>query len=642
MPPHWVPRKEQPANVYATRDSVANSREDIVSEILSHLSSGDLATCMRVSRLWYDEASRFLYRNVKLDQTTMPSFLYGLGTLCDDVEPCRATMVDGIWKDCDHETAERLDIISQPRTYYNFKAPLLRYVQTLTLSSHHHCTCAPSGPLIHRLLCNVKLLRVVRSVCGCSNSCTINPLCDSAACPFLTCFADKYVFRNNDGDCGVAASSRMDRHGFLYPVEGRDNRTTVVLPRTLGLLHSHGAADIAFGAALCRATALKIVFADWEGCRNRPNAVTITIKDARVLLTTLADLLRSAPRCHEIIICGLERLELAATRGGEASKIDADDLRSLKKQIEDHIRKTVWIQPVLPNSVIHSHDPHTGDIVFSFGSVPLHGGGNANSPATTQGANVATDALPGADIPDPSALFDSDVGTDASDHDGDSEYSGVSAEAEDSDSAYESADGASEDSEEETEIEDEEEDEEDEDDDDEDGAHSDAHTGEVDDEEDSEIEAASQELLAALASGWIFGITPATAGGSSAQGSVPNGQGSSATTTQSNATPAAANAGSGPSPSPAPGSSTTNTNPSTSAPGGASNAAGSTDGSAQPANGPTGTSATHGSVNGQSLLAAFQEFVTSLTRTEPMDGQVVFQTFDEYLADDDSRGELSL
>lgn len=632
MPPHWVPRKEQFANLYATRDSVVNNREDIVSEILSHLASGDLATCMRVCRLWYDEASRILYRNVKLDQKTMPSFLYGLGTLCDSIDPCRATMVEGIWRDCDHETAERLDIISQPPTFYNFKAPLLRYVQTLTLSSHHRCTCAPSGPLIHRLLCNLKLLRVVRSVCGCSNSCTINPLCDSAACPFLNCFADKYVFRNNDGDCGVAASSRMDRHGFLYPVEGRDNRTTVVLPRTLGLLHSHGAADIAFGAALNRATALKIVFADWEGCRNRPNAVTITMKDARVLLTTLADLLRSAPRCHEIIICGLERLELAATRGGEASKIDAEDFRSLKKQIEDHIRKTVWIQPVLPNSVIHSHDPHTGDIVFSFGSVPLHGGGNANSPATTQGANIAADALPGADIPDPSALFDSDVDTEASDDDGASEYSGVSAEAEDSDSEYESADGASEDSEEEAEIED----------DEEDGENSDPHTGEVDDEEDSEVEAASQELLAALASGWIFGITPAPAGGSSNQGSVPNGQGSSATTTQSSVTPAAANAGSGLTPSPAFGNSTTNTNPSTGAPGGASNAAGSTNGTAQAANGSTGTSATHGPVNGQSLLAAFQEFVTSLTRTEPMDGQVVFQTFEEYLADDDSRCELSL
>lgn len=47
-------------------------------------------------------------------------------------------------------------------------------------------------------------------------------------------------------------------------------------------------------------------------------------------------------------------------------------------------------------------------------------------------------------------------------------------------------------------------------------------------------------------------------------------------------------------------------------------------------------------MNSQSLLAAFQEFVTSLTRTEPMDGQVIFKSFDEYLADDDSRGELSL
>lgn len=632
---------QQPKDAYATRDSVVNNREDVVSEVLSHLSPGDLATCMRVCRLWYDEASRFLYRNVKLDQTTMPSFLYGLSTFCDEIEPCRATMAEGIWKNCDHETAERLSVTSRPRTFYNFKAPLLRYVQTMTLSSHHRCTCAPSAPLIHRLLSNLKLLRVVRSVCGCPNSCAINALCDSASCPFLNCFADKYVFRNNDGDCGAAAASRMDRQGFLYGVEGRENRTTVVLPRTLGLLHTHGSADIAFRSALDRATTLKIVFADWEGCRNRPNAMTVTLKDARVLLATIADLLRSAPRCHEIVICGLEKLELAAMRGGEASEIDADDLRSLKDQIEDHIRKAVWVQPVLPDSMVHAHDPHTGDIIFSFGSVPHHGGGNAAQPAT-QGASD-DDALPGADVLDPSTLFSSDVdAAEDLDDDGDSEDSGVSVESEglsDAGSEYESASEGSDDGEEETETENED----DEDgDDEEEGSSDGGHTGEVEDEEDGEMEAASQEFLAALTSGWnFFAMPPPHAGGPSTPGSAPGGHGNtmgSTTTAHNNPISAAASSSASPA---APGTSTANANansipsPST---GGAGDA-GNTGGGAQVPNG----GPAHGpGVNGQSLLAAFQEFVASLTRTEPMDGKVVFRTFDEYLADDDSRGELSL
>ncbi|EJT49408.1 hypothetical protein A1Q1_01503 [Trichosporon asahii var. asahii CBS 2479] len=638
MPPVWVPRKEQPSNASEIRDSVVNNREDVVSEVLSHLSSGDLATCMRVCRLWYNEAARFLYRSVKLDHETMSSFLYGISPLCDDVEPCSATMTEGIWKDCDHDTAERLAITSRPRTFYNFKAPLLRYVQSLTLCSHHRCACAPSGPLIHRLLCNLKLLRVVRSVCGCPSSCAINALCDSAACPFLNCLADKYVFRNNDGDCGAAASSRLDRHGFLYDVEGRDNRTTVVLPRTLGLLHSHGSADIAFGSALNRATSLKIVFADWEGCRSRPSAMTITIKDARVLLSTLADLLRSAPRCHEIVICGLERLELAETRGGEAAQIDADDLRSLKKLIEDHIRKAVWVQPVLPDSMVHSHDPHTGDIVLSFGSIPHHGGGNSNQSAM-QGGGDMNDALPGAGIPNPAALFDSDVDmSHASENDGSSEHSDASAKTEDdsnSDSDYESANG--EDSGEETDLEDDG-DGDAEDEDEGDGGESDAHTGEVEDEEDMELEAASQELLAALASGFIFGIPLPPAGGPSTQGNATNGAGAATTTTASTSPPAAADAASEAAPASASDSSASNNSATNS---GAGNA-GNTSAPTHTANGATGANATHGPVNGQSLLAAFQEFVTSLTRTKPLDGQVVFQTFDEYLADDDSRGELSL
>lgn len=584
------------SRTHEARDSVLNHREDIVSDILSHLTSNDLTTCMRVSRLWYDEASRILYRHVKLDQATMPSFLYGISSLCDDVEPCRAVMVEGIWKDCDHETSERLEIASQPRMYYNFKAPLLRFVQTLTIGSHHRCICAPAGPFIHRFLVNLKLVRVVRSICGCPNSCAINPFCDSASCSFLNCTADKYVFRNNDGDCAAAALSRLDRQGYPFGAWGRENKTTIVLPRMLGLLHRHGPADIAFRFALERATSLKIVFADWEGSHDRPIAMTITFKDAKVLVTTLADLLRAAPVCREIVVCGLERVELAATRGGQANVIDADDLRILKKDIENHIRKVVWIKPSLPD---FAQDSHPGDFVLALGSQPPphHGDGPTDQVANGGTSNSEPDfgdALPGANVHDLSTIFGSEIDEgeatedesaseddSSSDGDGDVE-AGEGGESGDAGSGIEGNEDSG-------------------------GGAPNANNA---DHTDGELAAASQELLTALAAGWnIVALPVLPAAGPATQAGAAADQHpsvTSASAAQEDVAPTAAN-------------------------------------DFVPPAAVFGPGPTHGTlVDGQSLFAMFQELVVSLTHAKPVDGKIVFQTFDEYLADKDSRGELSL
>lgn len=608
-----------------TKDDVMNRKEDIVSEILTHLPSSDLAVCMRVNRFWYTQASRHLYRNVTLDQKTLPSFLRGLGTVYDDIDPCRATMTEGIWKDCDHETAERLEITRGPRTYYNFKAPLLRYVQTLTLSSHHRCTCAASGPLLHRLLSNLKTLRVVRSVCGCPNSCAINALCDSASCPFLNCFADKYVFRNNDGDCGTAASSRMDRFGFLCGAEGRESRTTIVLPQRLGLLHNHGAVDIAFRLALERATSLKFVFADWEGCRTRPNAMGITLKDAKVIAHAIGDLLEGAPRCRKVYICGLEKVELAATRGGKASQIDEDDLKTLKKQILGHINSNIWIRRVVPDSVIHSH-PHTADILFSLGSVSQtaaitsHANVNNNMNTAAHGTDEPEVALPGADISDITTLFGV---SDTESTDGDivlpdseeSDDATVDEVASDPDSADLSADSESDDGSGYTSTSE--------------GSHEAQVDGNDETEQDNELDLeGAHNFFTALASGWSLLSAPTPGPGTSA--AHPINSSTSATTAHASAA-AADSAASSPGASGAQNISSNSSAPS---------------GSGQPSNPPSGTGgmpAAHLSAStSQSLLAAFQDFVTTISRVERTEGQIIFKSFEEYVADEDSRGELSL
>lgn len=79
----------------------------------------------------------------------------------------------------------------------NTKAPLLAYVQLLTIGDHHLCSCAHFGPLVTQLL-DLQVLRITSNF---DNYFQLNPPCDgTVSCPLMTGLrAGKLVIRNLDG-----------------------------------------------------------------------------------------------------------------------------------------------------------------------------------------------------------------------------------------------------------------------------------------------------------------------------------------------------------------------------------------------------------------------------------------------------------
>lgn len=184
----------------------------ILQAILQTSDRATLGTCLRVNKLFFEQAGPLLYHTVRVNQSNIQAFFRGayVGTgTSEEIRSC--DLLDGR-SSCDRFSerpeseawegpsmfaqARRTEPLAQnPGAPRNFKAELLAHVRVLSLGSHHACMCHVYGVSIGPLLKHLDTLRIVHTP---TTPIVVDDICDNGYyCPLFDSMKPrKLVFRN--------------------------------------------------------------------------------------------------------------------------------------------------------------------------------------------------------------------------------------------------------------------------------------------------------------------------------------------------------------------------------------------------------------------------------------------------------------
>ncbi|WOO78074.1 uncharacterized protein LOC62_01G001627 [Vanrija pseudolonga] len=147
-----------------------------MATILHYAARSSLATCLRVSKQFHEEAGKVLHHTVRIDGSNIAGFFCGAlaGTSVSEDSPCPASTLDNCecypLYDSDDNLIREATATASPNatrqrvpdfTAPNFKGSLLAHVQVLSVGTHHTCACYHYGEHVAPLLYNLHTLCAV-------------------------------------------------------------------------------------------------------------------------------------------------------------------------------------------------------------------------------------------------------------------------------------------------------------------------------------------------------------------------------------------------------------------------------------------------------------------------------------------------